>query len=412
MDRGTAAAVKRALRGPGAILAATSVAGVLGIVLTTVTARVLGAELSAGFSAFWSAIYFAVGALAGVQQEVARASRADGTGHTPPLTRFVLISAAVVGGVIALSSIGWLTPVFGPHPELVGPLVVGAAGYVCVAVIGGSLYGLHRWPLIAGLVVVDAVLRIVAVFAVLAVTLDLAALAWAVALPFGAALIPFLLFSRTIQTLGRSTTWDARAPRIAAQAAATVLGALATSAIISGFAAFLVASSPDVDRATLGAVAFGVTLIRAPLVVTVLSLQGYMIVRFRDAGAMLRPLLTIVGLVACATAVLAGAAVLTGDAVLGAVVGPDFRLGSVTLVTIVASSGLLALMCVVGALLVARGRQPAYALCWGVTVIATVVGLWVPAELDVRLALALLAAPAAGFVAQALALIVFRPRLP
>ena len=65
----------RRLTGLTTILIATAIAGVASYAVTILIPNQIGLAEYAIFAVFWSTLYFVVGALGGIQQEVTRATR-------------------------------------------------------------------------------------------------------------------------------------------------------------------------------------------------------------------------------------------------------------------------------------------------------------------------------------------------
>ena len=385
------------------VVGAAFVAGAVGFVLTFVVARTIGAAATAQFTAFWSAIYLIVGALAGLQQEVARATRPrDGATPAVSLRRFGGVSVVVVVALVVLSGLLWVGTAFAADgSSFLLPLAIGAAGYVLVAIVGGELYGLRRWSSIAAMVVGDAVLRAIAVGVCLLLTHDVVILAWAVALPFGGTLLLLWWFIRRGVT-GRFMI-DVTQRTLASNGIKAVAGSLATAVLVSGFSLFVVATSPGADRVALGALAFAVTVVRAPVMITVLAAQGLLIVHFRDSERAGRAVLLISAVVLAAGAVLAGLAALIGDPVLIALVGPDFAVGSGVLAVIVAASALMGVLLVTGPFAISRSRHTVYAVAWIVAAVVGIALLFTPLPLIPRVEVSLVAAPVAGILVHVIA---------
>jgi hypothetical protein len=100
-------------------------------------------------------------------------------------------------------------------------------------------------------------------------------------------------------------------------------------------------------------------------------------------------------------------------ALLAAFVGPwaiswvssgKFVISAGMMAAITASAGVVALMCVTGPALVSKRGHAAYVTGWAVAAVLTVAMLWMPVELSARVALALLIAPAVGFLVHLVAL--------
>lgn len=391
------------------VLGASAVAGLLGFVLNFVVARNIGASHVAGFSAVWSGTYLVCGALLGIQQETSRAARPRVSGLRAPLARLAALTALVTFFLAAGIATAWVFPVFGASGwTLIPPLAVGPAGYVVVGFVVGSLYGLHRWLEIALVIVTDAVLRFAAVAAVLLVTHDITAIAWAIALPFGLALV--LLAPRLRRALSGGVRFDVPGARLVGNVGKSVVASLSTAIMVSGFSLLLVASSSDEPAARVGAVAFAVTVVRAPIMIGVAAAQGLLIVRFRDshraagAAVLLALLLLAIGVV------LAVLAFFIGDPLLEVVVGPGYRIGGGTLALIVASSTLVGLLFVTGPLALALGRHTVFALGWAIAAPATVLILLLPVEFEFRLMTALIIPPLLGLAVHAGGLRVMRGR--
>ena len=385
---------------------AAAIGGLLGLVLTTLVARTIGAAATANFTAYWSSMYFVVGALAGIQQEITRAAHpVDASRTSTPLQRFALALGAMVALGVAPLSLLWALPVFGvPDSWLVAPaLAVAAAGYVFVTVVGGVLYGLTRWNAIAVLVVGDSLLRLVAVLVCLLFTTDVVALAWAVSVPFGLTLV--LAWPYIRRGLAGSFAIDVPLAQLARNILKAVTGSLATAVLVSGTALAIVVTSPDVDTAYVGAFVFAVVVVRAPIMVAVQALQSFLVLRFRTHDDRRRVAVLVVAAILVAGALIALAAALVGDPVLAAVLGDDFVLGARALVVIVTSSALMGVLFVTGPYAIATNRHLVYASGWIVAAIASLGLLLLPLDFAARTSLALLVGPAAGAVMHLVGLV-------
>lgn len=395
----------RAARGPGVVLAAALVAGGIGFVLTFVVARTIGAAAAAQFTAFWSGLYLVIGAVSGVQQEVARASRPATPGERAPrtLVRFALLATVGCALLAAGIAVVWVWPVFADRGlAFVFPLALGPAGYALTAVVAGALYGVKQWTSIAAMVIGDAVLRLAAVVVVLSITHDVLAVAWAVAFPFFGALAVLWWFIRP-RLSGRVRS-DVTVGRLTANAAQAVAGSFALSVLVSGFSLVTVATSGDVPTVKLGAFVFAVTVVRAPIMVGVMSAQSLLIVSFRDHERPLRrAALLILGVLAVGL-VIAVVAAAVGDAALSTLVGPDFRVGAPVLVVIVASSALMGALFITGPLALSRSRHLTYAVGTIAAAATSIGSLLLPVDFATRTSLALLAAPLVGLLCHAVGL--------
>lgn len=399
------------------VLAATVFAGVASYVITWLVPRVIGFAEYQGFAAFWSALYLVVGTLAGLQQEVARSTYAlpaDAPVQVNRARRFGLVAAVAVVAVTLASAPLWSWAAF-PQAgwSLVFPLAVGVGGYALVAVLGGTLQGLTRWRATALLVSVDAALRLLAVGVVLLAGGDIVALAWAAAIPFGAAIVSLWPVLRP-RIVGRAQL-DVGYRRLTWNVSRTVTAAAATAVMVSGFPLLFSFATPHEDRATVGMIMLAATLVRAPLVVVAQALQTWLLVQFRDhpehRGRRLAVTLVVLAGVGAALTVLAA---VIGSAVFAWLYPAEPIPGTLLLASLVASSTLVAAMIVTGAALLSAARHHAYTIGWVVGAVATIGALVVPLPTVELAMVALLAGPAAGLVVHLGALAVGRsaPRTP
>ena len=413
----TAAIATRSGGRAAVVLVAAVVAGAIGFLLTFVVARTIGAAESAVFTAFWSGLYLVVGTLAGVQQEVARATRPASPGAvstgggTGTLRNFTLLAAGLVLALSAAVAACWVGPVFGSRAAaFVLPLAIGPTGYVVVAIVSGTLYGLARLRAIAALVLSDALLRFAAVCVVLLFTRDVLAIAWAVALPFGATILLLWRFIRS-SIVGKSAT-DVPLGRLTTNALKTVVGSLAVAALVSGFSLIVVATSHEVAPIRLGAFVFAVTVVRAPIMVGVMSAQSLLIVRFRDPSGgtrfAVRLALGVIGVAVLLSAI----ATLIGDPVLAVLAGPDFRIGSFSLIVIVMSSALVGVLFVTGPFAIARSHHDVYVAGAVAAAALTIVVLLLPVDFATRTTVALLAAPLCGIAVHVAGMAIMARRRP
>jgi O-antigen/teichoic acid export membrane protein len=388
------------LSGFALLLLATVVAGVAAYVVTVLVPAVVGLANYAFFAVFWSSIYLLVGALSGIQQEVTRATRPIGAEATPAhrASKFAFVAASVVVVAIVATAPLWVRAVFPTEGWLlVWPLALGAGSYVLVAVLAGSLYGISRWVPLAGLIVADALLRLIALGVVLLFTKNLVALAWAVAVPFPAAIALLWPFIRR-SIVGRSEL-DVGYRAISWNVLRTVLAAASTAAMVSGFPLLLGLASAGQPKAIVGMYILTITLSRAPLIVVAMSLQSFFTVTFRDSvGTFWVVFLRL------QAAILAGGLVL---AALGWIIGPDVfaflfprdpQPDGWFIAVLVLSSALMASLCVTAPAVLARSQHLVYSLGWFAAAVATIVALMLPLDFTARTVTALFVGPAVGLV--------------
>jgi O-antigen/teichoic acid export membrane protein len=284
MSAGTGTQPASSAGGATQIIGATIIAGIAGYLVTFLVYRVVGPAPYALFAIFWASLYLGVGALSGIQQEVTRATHPiePGSRHGANRARaFGVVAAVLVFVATIASAVLWVDAVFPADGwALVWPLAVGASAYVLVATLSGSLYGVSQWRSLALMISLDGVLRLALVGAILTTSNDIVALAWAVALPFPLAIM--LLWPVIRRTFVGRSDIDVGYGRLTWNVARTVLAAVSTAVLVSAFPLLLGVTARGADAALIGELVFTLTLTRAPLVVSVMALQSYFIVQFRQ----------------------------------------------------------------------------------------------------------------------------------
>jgi O-antigen/teichoic acid export membrane protein len=359
------------------LVGATAVGGLAGYAVTWITFRGVGPASYANFAVFWSALYLAIGGLLGLQQELARATGPKMLDDSPSTFRrartipFSAASALVTLFFVSLSSFAWAPMVFRAEVfPMVSALVVGVSAYAIMAVMSGALYGLSRWGTLAVLLVTDALLRLIFVSLGLASGAGVVGLAWLVVAPIPATLL--ICSPLLFRFLRGRTAIDVSPRQLAFNSTGTVLAALATSLLVSGFPLLLGIAGSSVDPDELGSVVFAITLTRAPLVITVMSLQSYLVVVFKSAGRdSFRRLGLFSGVVGIAAVILGLVVSFAGIPLLTFVAGRDLGVDVLFFLLLVGSSFLLAMLSITGALVLAEGRHRLYLAGWGVAAVAT-----------------------------------------
>ena len=408
----TDASVARVPNGATAILTATVIAGVAGYGITWLVYRQIGAAPYAVFAAFWAAIYLVVGGLSGVQQEITRATRERGP-HSGRWSGRVWIfgaSTAVIAFAAVLATAPlWAIPAFPAQGwALVWPLAVGVASYVLVATVSGSLYGVSEWRSLALMIATDGTLRLTLLAVGTSFTQDVIVLAWLVALPFPLTVV--LLWPAIRGKVSGRTELDVGYRALSWNVARTVAASAATAVLVSGFPLLIVIAARGQDQAMVGELIFTLTLTRAPLIVTVMSLQSYFVVRFRDrADAVWATLVPVLAVILAAAALLAVLGWLLGPAVFAWVTAASFSLDGWLIAILVASSALIAALCMTGAAVLARSLHLGYSMGWVLAALITVVIMLCPLDFFLRLLLAVLVAPVVGLVVHLGWLLVPRP---
>ncbi len=396
----------RVRRGLVYILGATVVAGAVGYVIQAIVPAFTTAAEYIAFSVFWSAVYLVVSAVSGLQQEVTRAShpRRDGESGWRALQWFALGAAGACAVIVAASSPAWAPGVFRSDTvALVAALVVATVGYAFIAVLSGAYYGLRNWPAAAGMTVVDAGLRLVAIILALIAGWSVAGLAWAVAIPFAVSFL--VMFTITQRRIRSAIAVDSSPATLAAHSVSTVGAALATGVMISGLPLLLGVTEAGLGQSTLAALVLVITLTRAPLVVPILALQSYLIVTFRDhpdsaGGRVLRWGAALL----IATAALSAAGAFIGPAVVQWLYAGRYFLEPIAYATIIASAGLTGVLCLTGPAVLAAGRHGQYVAGWAAASATLVIGLALPVSGIWGVLVPLLISPVVGVVVHAVAL--------
>jgi O-antigen/teichoic acid export membrane protein len=394
-------ATERRLRGLTRITIATVIAGLGGYAITIVVARGLGADAYASFAVFWGALYLFIGALAGIQQELTRATRRV---ETPDLHARRLVAGFVGVGALAVTAIIGLVvlalvPIVFPEQgwPIVIPIAIGSGLSVIVAALTGALYGLHRWSMLATVIVLDVALRLAIILVTLLLGGDVLAVAWATVAPVP--VVAMVLLFSVFRAGAPSFGLDVGARQLFTHVLSTVGAAVGQAVLVSGFPLFVGLAAHGEPDELVGSLVFALVLTRAPLVVVMLALQSYLVVRLRDHGHLARTVSVIsIGLVVVGV-VLAVAAFLIGEPVLVLLAGPEFAVQPWVLAAMTLASVATGLLTLSGAAALARRRHALYVAGWTIAAAVAVVLLFViPAGLELRLVLALAVGPVVGYV--------------
>lgn len=303
-----------------------------------------------------------------------------------------VITLVVVGIVGAL-----LAPRLFSHggAALVLPLALGTAVYVLVAASLGLLYGIELWRPLSLMIVADVVVRLAALCVVLAFGGGLVALGWATVVPYPLTLV--VLWLTVAPRLREAQRLDLSAAQLSWNAVRTVGAAAATAVLVSGFPVVLTSFSAGAPRAVLGALILAITLTRAPLVVSSLALQSYLVVFFKARlDTLARAVAVIVAAICALTAVLSALVGLLGPVLLDVLFGAGYRLEGGYLAILTASSAPTALLAITGSAVLARSRHSLYVSGWAVGALAALALLALPLPLETRAVVALTVGPLLG----------------
>lgn len=389
--------------GLGAVLAATAFAGIIGYAIQLLSASALpDADRYLSFSVFWSTMYLFGGAVGGVQQELARATRpaSEEAQRHNPVARFTAAAALLVTIVALVAAIPLAPVAFTESPVLLSlAFIIGMVGYVLTSILTGILYGIGQLTIVAALIITDAAFRSVAVLGGLLLGASAEFLAFAITIPFGASVVVVWIIVR--RRISGRFELDLPDTVVARNALRTVGASSAVGVMVAGlpllFNVFLVGAP-----AVVASLVLVVTITRAPLIIPLMALQSYLIVFFRDAGALRsRRLVQVMGGVAAFGAV---CVVLGGwlvPWVIDLISSGRYSVDHLTAACVVASAALVGLMCVSSAALLAANRHNAYLAGWLVAAVLTV-GFLAIGTIDIvpRALLSLVAAPLIGLLLQ------------
>jgi hypothetical protein len=366
----------------------TLLAGVLAYVTLALFAHLRGPAPYVSFAVSWAVYYAVAGAMGGLQQEMTRAASAP-TAVGPFrawLLAVPLATGAVVAAVVAATS-PWWDRQHGPSAGVVLAAALGAFGLAGLVSVLGLLSARRNWGWLCVLLLLDATVRLLAVWALADGARWQQMLAIASGSLVWVPLLPWLAPRLGTGSLGRPRQL---AQRIALMVAATGLSGL----LIAGLPALVAVTTSSLTPATTGLLA-SLILFRSPLILVVNGLRPLLLVHLLDSS---RPVArTVAGAwAACAAATLcamAGAAWL-GRPVLRLTMGSGFEVNRTEAVVLVGSAGLLAVLTVSGLAFVALDRHVVATAGWALAVAVTVAALLLPADVSTRVLVAVIAGPA------------------
>ncbi|WP_243076975.1 hypothetical protein [Microbacterium sp. SS28] len=380
------------------ILIATGVAGLCGYAILILAAAVLkDAEAYVTFSVFWSTLYLFVGAIGGVQQEVTRAVTPATTGATRSGLRVFTISAGVV--LIAVSIVVGL--LLAPTALSIDPVGltlwfgVGLLGYLGCAVLSGAMYGLALWSPIAGLTIIDALIRGGLVSTGLLLGVAPQTLAAFISVPFIAAFGLVWLVVRG-RVAGRFDL-DVGVKRLSANAVGTVAAAAATGVLVTGMPLLIRLMMPHVSATLTASLIVVITITRAPLIVPLMALQSYLIVVFRsEQPSIVSRLLRLMAWVGGAAVLASVVAYFVGPWLILLISDGRYFVEGSVIACVVASAGLVALLCLTGPALLSVNRHALYVAGWVVAAAVTVLAFLLPLDPVARTLTVLVTGPLSG----------------
>ena len=355
------------------------VSGVLVYAYLALVARALPAGDYAGFGAFWSlSLLVGFGLFLPLETEIARLVHL-GPGRGLPRGTVRVAAVLTVAGLAAVAA---ATPVL--LPTLGTPGLVAALAAVCVVstgqfVLRGLLVGTGRYRRYGGVVLVDAVLRVLGAGTVLLLARPPGATAfgWTLVAALALAHLPLLAW-----LLRHRDARPGQRSRLAPGAVAhLVAGTLCAQALLN--AAPVLVSGGSADRTAAAAFVAAFTLVRLPLFVAV-PLQGTLLPTLVDAAsapaaARARVLRRLAVAVTGLTVLAAAVGALAGPPVVALVFGDRYQAPAADVAVLAAGSVVHLALLVAAQAVVAAGRHRDSALAWGVGLaVAAVVWLVVP----------------------------------
>lgn len=393
------------------IVAATGLVGIAGYLITVWVPNLIGFGPYATFAVFWAFIFLVAAALTGIQQEITRGTQARIPGDTTrsgQAGKFALLAFVAVLVLVLGTAPLWQAAVFPDHGwALVVPLAVGAASYVPLAVLSGSLYGVSHWKALFALISIEGLLRLVLVILAAYLRPEAAVFAWAIAIPFPVAVLVVWPFARA-KVVGK-TRLDVSLPQLTWNVARTIVAAAAMGLMISGFPLILQLTSPGVSVSLMGLVIATATLTRAPLIVVGMALQSFLIVFFRSRAAHFwRTLLMLEAGVVTLGLVLAILGYLLGPAIFAFAFPREDVPANWLIGTFILSSALVGALCVSAPAVLSRNAHAAFSAGWITAALTTIGCLLLPLPFIEKTVLALLVGPAAGVLVHAVYLALVR----
>jgi O-antigen/teichoic acid export membrane protein len=382
------------------VLGSSVIAAASGFLVLIILAPALGPAEYSIFSAFWSAMFLIVGLFFGIQQETTRAvaAAADESRTERPtnLTKFAAVVSVCLLALTLVTGVFWSAQLFGDsNSHWLIPLSLGVSSYVIVAAINGILAGSGRWQLFALQPILDGLLRLVFVFAAVALDLGTWAVIWAIALPLPISLVVMLALSR--KTLSRFGKINESYRKISRNAGRTVAASGSMSILINGLPLLIVIFG-RADAATLGTIILALTVTRAPILVPLTAMQSILIAKFsREPAKRAKTLALVSSVLIVITLLIATVFFLSGEWLFVRLFGEDYALSGALLAGMVFASGSLALLTVVAAAALSASLHSYFLASWSVASGGTIVLLaMIPLEIGWRTVISLIASALTG----------------
>jgi hypothetical protein len=267
-------------------------------------------------------------------------------------------------------------------------IMLGVLGLTGLVVVLGALAAVYRWRALAGLLLADSALRILAVGLALAASDSLTAQAIAIGCASWVWL-PLVIFGPDAAALRARLQRRVETRRFVGQVAAAMTATGCASLLIAGFPWLLAMTSRDsVGAATAGLLA-ALVLFRSPVIALVyglrpLILRGFLSKPSRAPGRAIRAWLwcLVIG------GGLAASAYLAGPRVLSITFGSDFKVSGWQAAGLVLSSTLLSMLAI--------AAHRSVAGSWILAVVVTILVLALPVQQDRGVVAAAIVGPLAA----------------
>ena len=407
-------------QGAGSALAVALGAGVAalsGLIVMTISARVLGTEQNSGFMTYWAALFAMMGVLSGIQNEMTRAVRTDIHGHngehgiepggansesgsgsrrTSPLFMGLLVGGVASIVVLALYPM-WIYSFAALDSVIIPVLLIAAAAVFYAGHVAsvGTLAGQGRWTAFGALTGAESLVR-------LALSALAAVAGWStVGFEIAAAAGTLTWFVTSLTIPGLRSLWGVRIAIKPGALARRMLNAMAATGanavLVTGFPLLMSLTTDKATYALSAPLVLAVSMTRAPLLLPLTAFQAMVITSFVDHPERAKSTLMKLVAVLAGVALVGGiAAALVGPTLMRLVFGPDYGNTSLILGMLVVAASLLALLMLGGSIALALDSHTVNTIGWYAALVVSVALMLTPAGLATRTILALAIGPAVG----------------
>lgn len=397
MPRLTASDAKSGSQRVALVTGASAVSAALGYGVLVIVARTLTPMQNADFLVFWSAVFAVFGVISGIQNETTRTIKTAQLGGSGQGRPFVagLAWGVLTSVFVAIIGFLWGEQVLGDDHLFKMALICAAAiSYSAHCALAGGFAGRDDWTSFSGLIVSEAVTRVVATSAV--------ALAAAPFLGFeSAAVLATVIWCVWLATSRRAriafqAPGDRSTRLLMRSMGQAMISSLATAILVTGYPMLIRVTSGAAEFANAAPLILAIMVTRAPILIPIQAMQGILINRFvgQSYGArrLVRPLLLILG----AGLVAALGAYLLAKPVLG-IFGPAYAdLDRLLLAEFTFAAVLMGALTFTGTVTLGLGAHRWFAFGWALAALASITCLFLDLPLDVRVVVSLITGPVLG----------------